>query len=89
MATTDTSPATFANVTYDLNSSYVDRDGDVWFFEDTISAEDGTWEMRSSADCEAYSLADVILWWGPLKAYGRRPTTSPAQPLSSEDHDHE
>jgi hypothetical protein len=67
-----TEAATFSGVTYDLNRSYTDRDGDVWFFEDTISAEDGTWDMSSSADCYKNSLADVVLNWGPLKPHGRR-----------------
>ena len=69
--------ATFASVTYDLHRSYVDRDGDVWFFEDTISAEDGTWHMSSSADCYLNSLADVVLHWGPLKPYGHRAHFTP------------
>jgi hypothetical protein len=61
-------PLEFTGVTYDLNSSYVDRTGSVWSFDDTISAVDGTWDMRTSDHCYAESLADVILNWGPLKA---------------------
>lgn len=63
--------ATFAGVLYD-HRSYTDRDGSVWFFEDTISAEDGTWHMSSSSDCYLNSLADVVLHWGPLRPYSRR-----------------
>ncbi|MEU5660044.1 phiSA1p31-related protein [Streptomyces sp. NPDC047737] len=63
--------ATFAGVTYDPNRSYMDRDGAVWFFSDTISEEDGTWHLTSSADCYKNSLADVVLYWGPLRPYGQ------------------
>jgi hypothetical protein len=69
-----TDPASFAGVTYELNRSYIDWTGSVWFFEDTISAEDGTWHMSSSADCYLNSLADVVVNWGPIKAWGHRRT---------------
>lgn len=80
-ALTSADAATFAGVTYDLNRSYTDRDGDVWFFEDTISAEDGTWHMSSSSDGCLNSLADVVLHWGPLKPHGHRPhDCAPSEP---------
>ncbi|WP_331756645.1 phiSA1p31-related protein [Streptomyces decoyicus] len=72
-------PATFAGITYDMNCAYEDRNGDVWFFEDTINAQDDTWNMSSSADCYLNSLADVVLHWGPLKPHGRRPHHGPEQ----------
>jgi hypothetical protein len=62
--------ATFAGVVYDLRRSYTDRNGSLWFFEDTTSTEDGTWYMSSSSDCYNHSLADVVLHWGPLKPHG-------------------
>ncbi|MGW3400172.1 phiSA1p31-related protein [Streptomyces zhihengii] len=62
-----TDPAEFAGITYDLNSSYTDRDGTLWFFEDSISEADGTWHMRGSDHCYVESLAEVVLHWGPLK----------------------
>lgn len=71
-----TDPATFAGITYDLNSSYTDRDGTVWFFEDTISSADGTWDMRGSDHCYVESLAEVVLNWGPLKLHGTRSPSS-------------
>jgi hypothetical protein len=71
-----TNPATFAGITYDLNSSYTDRDGALWSFEDTISAADGTWDMRGSDHCYVESLAEVVLNWGPLKLHGTRPKSS-------------
>jgi hypothetical protein len=71
-----TDPATFAGITYDLNSSYTDRSGSLWFFEDTISAKDGTWHMRTSGHCYVESLADVVLNWGPLKLHATKPKSS-------------
>lgn len=71
-----TNPATFAGVTYDLNSSYRDRTGSVWRFEDTISSQDGTWNMRTSDHCYVESLADVVLNWGPLTWCGTVPEDS-------------
>lgn len=72
-----TDPATFAGVTYDLNSSYMDRTGAVWSFEDTVSSQDGTWDMRGSGHCYLESLAEVVLNWGPLKVHGTRSADSP------------
>jgi hypothetical protein len=69
-------PATFAGITYDLNSSYTDQTGSVWSFEDTISSQDGTWDMRTSDHCYVESLADVVLNWGPLKVHATRPMDS-------------
>lgn len=69
-------PATFAGVTYDLNSSYEDRTGSVWSFEDTISSQDGTWDMSTPDHCNVESLAEVVLHWGPLKLHATRPSTS-------------
>jgi hypothetical protein len=71
-----TDPATFAGITYDLNSSYTDRDGTLWSFEDSISSEDGTWHMRGSDHCYVESLAEVVLNWGPLKLHGTRSPSS-------------
>lgn len=71
-----TDPAAFAGITYDLNSSYKDRTGSIWSFEDTISSEDGTWCMRTSDHCYVESLAEVVLHWGPLKLHCTIPTDS-------------
>lgn len=60
---------TFAGIAYDPQSSYTDRTGAVWFFEDTVSVEDGTQHMSSSADCYQNSLADVVVEWGPLTVH--------------------
>ncbi|MFB7359655.1 phiSA1p31-related protein [Streptomyces gardneri] len=68
--------AVFAGVTYDLNSSYTDRTGSVWRFEDTVSDADRTWDMSSSDHCYKESLADVVLNWGPLRVHATKPPTS-------------
>ncbi|MEV7929651.1 phiSA1p31-related protein [Kitasatospora sp. NPDC088779] len=73
-AVIDRTPIVYQGTTYDIGSSYSDRDGTVWFFEDTVSSEDGTPHVSSSADAYLNSLARVIKEWGPLTLHcaGRR-----------------
>lgn len=71
-----TDPLTFAGVAYGLNSSYTDRTGSVWRFDDTINASDGTRDMRCPDHCYVESLADVAMHWGPLKLHGAIPAHS-------------
>ncbi|MFJ1939087.1 phiSA1p31-related protein [Kitasatospora sp. NPDC088160] len=75
-AVIDRTPIVYQGTTYDIGSSYSDRDGTVWFFEDTVSSEDGTPHVSSSADAYLNSLARVIKEWGPLTLHcaGRRAT---------------
>jgi hypothetical protein len=64
----------YGGITYNMAASYEDRDGSVWFFEDTVSVEDGTPHLSSSSDAYLNSLAEVTRAWGPLTVHcaGRR-----------------